>query len=119
MTILDNLQSITKDVQRESKKAAVHQLTVDVKGDLKNYNVLSENVEDAVGDFKRFVFATEGLVEGKHYQIVQLAGGYLLIDYSTKYWRKKNAYKTLKYDFSRDEKRKLVDDLQAELKIKK
>ena len=69
-----------------------------------------------MADFKRHVFATEGLIEGKHYQIVHLAGGYLLIDYSTKYWRKKNAYRIIKFDFSEDEKQRLVNDLQAELK---
>ena len=115
MTLIDNLQDIRSDVQRESKKASVHQLTVDIKGNQKNFNVLAENVEDAVSDFKRFVFDTERLIEGKHYQIVAIAGGYLTVDHITKYKSKKDMYKTA-HTLTTTEKEKFAKDLLADAK---
>ena len=119
MTILDQELEIKKDVQRDAKKSYVHQIDIDVKGNRKQFNVLAESVEDAVADFKRYVFDTERIIEGKNYQIVQMAGGYYKIDYISKFWRKKNAYKTIRELFSQEEKDKLINDLQAEKRVKK
>ena len=118
MTLIDNVQDIRGDVQRESKKCAVHQLTIDIKGNHRNFNVFAENVEDAVSDFKKFVFDTERLMEGKHYQIVAIAGGYLTVDYVTKYKSKKDMYRTA-HTLSMTEKEKFAKDLLGDVKLEK
>ena len=117
--ILDNQVTIKNQVIKDSRKSSVHQITiVDSFGAQKNYNILGASVEDAVQDVKKFIFDTERLSEGKDYQITMIAGGYFAIDYTTKYYRKFHAYKTIKDLFSQDEKDKLIKDLQSERKSK-